>query len=79
MPLTTTVSILRPGDVPLAVSTEGLVVGAIALVVLVLVFTGWIAGRSRSRARFDRTMASLEAAERAIAERESQRRSNLDA
>jgi hypothetical protein len=78
-PLLTTASILRSGDVPLAVTTEGLVVGALALVVLVMIITGWTAGRARSRARLDRTMASLDAAERAIAERERQRRSDPDA
>lgn len=77
--LATTPPALRLGDVPLAVTPEGMVVGVIALVVLVLVVTGWTAGRARSRARFDRTMASLDAAERAIAERERQRRSDPEA
>ncbi|MBF6618898.1 MAG: hypothetical protein ITG02_01540 [Patulibacter sp.] len=77
--LSTTAPVIRPGDVPLAVTTEGVVVGAIALVVLVMIVTGWIAGRARSRARYARTMASLDAAERAIAERERRRRSAPDA
>ncbi|MFA4927763.1 MAG: hypothetical protein WC558_04555 [Patulibacter sp.] len=78
MPLTTIAPALRSGDVPLAVTAEGLVVGAIALVVLLMIVTGWTAGRARSRARYERTMASLDAAERAIAERERRRRSDPD-
>lgn len=79
VPLTTTPPALLLGDVPLAVTTEGIVVGAIALAVLVMIITGWTAGRARSRARYERTMASLDAAERAIAERERQRRSDPEA
>ncbi len=76
--LTTTVPVLRSGDVPLALTTEGLVVGAIVVVVLLMIVTGWTAGRARSRARYERTMASLEAAERAIAESDRGRRADDD-
>ncbi len=73
-----TVPALRSGDVPLAVAVEQVVLGVVALVVVALIVTGWTAGRARARARYARTMASLDAAERAIAARAQRRRAGGD-
>lgn len=64
----TSIPFPRGGDVPLAVSTVGIVVLVVVAAIAAMAVTGWVAGRARSRANRDEMMARIRAANTALAQ-----------